>query len=59
MQALREAGYSDGEVLEINQVVSYFAYANRMAMGLGVSTRNEAVGLSPSQSDDPDAWSHV
>ncbi len=59
VQALREAGYSDGEVLEINQVVSYFGYANRMVMGLGVSTRNEAVGLSPSQSDDPDAWSHV
>ena len=30
----------------------------RRVMGLGVSTRNEAVGLSPSQRDDPGAWSH-
>ncbi len=59
IRELREAGYSDGEILEINQVVSYFAYANRMVMGLGVSTREETVGLAPSDSDDPDAWGHV
>ena len=59
VQRLREAGYSDGEILEINQVVSYFGYANRMVMGIGVSTRGETVGLAPSDSDNPDDWGHV
>ena len=59
VQELRNAGYNDGEILEINQVVSYFAYANRMVMGLGVSTRDEVVGLAPSNNDNPNEWSHV
>ncbi|MEA5446532.1 peroxidase-related enzyme [Gammaproteobacteria bacterium AB-CW1] len=33
---LRGAGWTDGEILEINQVAAYFAYANRTVMGLGV-----------------------
>lgn len=33
---LRGAGWTDGEILEINQAVSYFAYVNRTVMGLGV-----------------------
>jgi len=33
---LREAGFSDGEILEINQVVAYFCYVNRVVLGLGV-----------------------
>lgn len=37
VEALRAAGYSDGEVLEINQVVAYFCYANRVVLGLGVA----------------------
>ena len=36
VEALRKAGWSDGEILEINQVVAYFAYANRTVLGLGV-----------------------
>lgn len=59
VSGLRDAGYSDGEILEINQVASYFAYANRMVMGLGVSTRGEKVGASPNVSDDADNWSHT
>ena len=55
--ALREAGYDDGEVLEVNQIVSYFAYANRVVLGLGVSTDGDVLGLSPS-SEAPDDWSH-
>ena len=55
---LRDAGFSDGEILEVNQVASYFAYANRMVMGLGVSTRGEVVGMSPNVSDGSDNWSH-
>lgn len=34
--ALREAGLDDGQILEINQVVGYFCYANRVVLGLGV-----------------------
>ena len=33
MQAI---GFSDREILDINQVVSYYAYVNRIADGLGV-----------------------
>ncbi|WP_291842873.1 peroxidase-related enzyme [Maricaulis sp.] len=56
--ALREAGFDDGEILEINQVTAYFAYANRTVLGLGVSHDGETLGLSPGSSDDPDNWSH-
>ena len=58
VEALRAAGFDDGEVLEINQVVAYFAYANRMVLGLGVDTDGDIVGLSPGDSSDPDNWSH-
>jgi len=34
--ALREAGFSDTAILDINQVTSYYAYVNRLADGLGV-----------------------
>lgn len=56
--ALRDSGLDDGEILEINQVVSYFAYANRTVLGLGTSIKGEVLGLSPGDSDDPDNWSH-
>ena len=55
---LRDAGYSDGEVLEINQVTAYFNYANRTVLGLGCSIDGDIVGLSPNKNDDPDDWSH-
>ncbi|MFQ5746729.1 MAG: carboxymuconolactone decarboxylase family protein [Gemmatimonadota bacterium] len=55
---LREAGWTDAEILEINQVVSYFAYANRTALGLGASAAGEVLGLAP-RSEDPDDWTHV
>ena len=38
---LREAGARDGEILEVNQVVGYFSYANRVALGLGVTLDGE------------------
>ena len=56
---LRDAGYSDGEILEINQVSAYFSYANRTVLGLGCSTDGEILGLSPNDSDDPDNWNHT
>ncbi|QXT40287.1 carboxymuconolactone decarboxylase family protein [Gymnodinialimonas ceratoperidinii] len=42
--ALRDAGWSDGEILEINQIVGYFCYANRLLNGLGVTTDGDVVG---------------
>ncbi|MEM7634442.1 MAG: peroxidase-related enzyme [Pseudomonadota bacterium] len=56
---LRSNGYSDGEILEINQVSAYFSYANRTVLGLGCSTDGDILGLSPNKSDDPDDWSHT
>ena len=58
IERLRAAGFDDGEVLEINQVTAYFAYANRTVLGLGVSHVGEELGLSPNDSDSPDDWSH-
>jgi uncharacterized peroxidase-related enzyme len=55
---LRSSGFSDGEVLEINQVAAYFNYANRTVLGLGCSTAGDILGLSPNNSDNPDDWSH-
>ena len=41
---LRNAGCDDGEILEVNQVVAYFNYSNRLLNGLGVTTEGDAVG---------------
>ena len=56
---LRSAGFSNGEILEINQVAAYFNYANRTVLGLGCSTTGDILGLSPNNSDNPDDWSHT
>ena len=55
---LREIGFEDGEILEVNQVVSYFNYVNRTVVGLGVNTENDVLGLSPNDSDDSNNWNH-
>ena len=57
IKGLRKAGFDDGQILEINQVVSYFAYANRTVLGLGVTTEGDILGLSPSSDESAD-WSH-
>ncbi len=57
--ALQKQGIDDGEILEINQVTSYFGYANRMVLGLGINTDDDIIGLSPNNSDDPDNWNHA
>lgn len=41
IEQLRAAGWDDGQILEINQVAAYFAYANRTVLGLGVTTDKE------------------
>ena len=33
---LRDAGFSDRDILDIVEVTSYYAYANRIADGLGL-----------------------
>jgi uncharacterized peroxidase-related enzyme len=33
---LRESGFSDTDILDINQVTGYYAFVNRLADGLGV-----------------------
>lgn len=33
---LREVGFDDGAILDINQVTGYYAFVNRLADGLGV-----------------------
>jgi len=55
--ALRALGWDDGEILELNQVVAYFNYANRTVQGLGVATDGDILGLSPGDSGDLDNWS--
>lgn len=55
---VRAAGMDDGQILEVNQVASYFAYANRVVLGLGVTTAGEELGHSPADSDAPKDWAH-
>ena len=58
VEAMRGAGLDDGRILEVNQVVAYFNYANRTVLGLGVTTDGDILGLSPGNSENPDDWSH-
>jgi len=44
VDALRAQGCNDGEILEVNQVVAYFNYSNRLLNGLGITTEGDAVG---------------
>jgi len=38
--SLRAAGFSDRDILDITEVVAYYAYANRIADGLGIETES-------------------
>ncbi len=44
MEPMRAAGCTDGEILEINQVIAYFNYSNRVLNGLGVTTEGDVIG---------------
>ncbi len=44
VQSLQAEGWSDGEILEINQVVATFAYFVRVLNGLGVSIAGDVIG---------------
>ena len=36
VENLRQSGFADTEILDINQITGYFAFVNRLADGLGV-----------------------
>lgn len=38
VSALRDAGFTDRDILDITEVIGYYAYVNRIADGLGVQT---------------------
>ncbi|MXY76446.1 MAG: peroxidase-related enzyme [Acidimicrobiia bacterium] len=40
VEDLRSAGFSDRDILDIVEVVGYYAYANRVADGLGIETES-------------------
>lgn len=40
VQALTDAGFTDRDILDIAEVISYYAYVNRIADGLGVNTES-------------------
>lgn len=58
VDSLRNHGFSDGEILELNQVASYFNYVNRSVVGLGVSLQGDLLGLSPSDTNELEDWNH-
>ena len=41
---MKQHGCEDGEILEVNQVVAYFNYSNRLLNGLGVTTEGDSIG---------------
>ena len=58
IDSLKLVDYTDGEILEINQVAAYFNYANRTVLGLGVNLDGDIIGLSPNDSTDENNWTH-
>lgn len=44
LEPMRAAGVDDGQILEINQIVGYFNYVNRLLNGLGVTLEGDIVG---------------
>jgi len=58
IKQLHSDGFTDGEILEINQVTAYFNYANRTVLGLGVNLDGDVLGLSPNDSNNENNWIH-
>ena len=42
---LKKENVDDGQILELNQIVGYFNYVNRLLNGLGVTTSGDTVGF--------------
>ena len=45
VDALRQVGFADRDVLEIAEVTAYYAYVNRIADGLGVELERDSAEL--------------
>lgn len=43
VEELRQAGFTDADVLDINQITGYYAFVNRLADGLGVELESRWV----------------
>lgn len=56
--ACRDAGCTDAEIFEANQVCAYFNYSNRLLNGLGVTTQGDLLGYSPPNTNKLDDWEH-
>lgn len=56
LEPLKAVGLDDATILDLNQVVAYFAYANRTVNGLGVEVAGEALGLHPDE--DAEGFAH-
>ncbi|OLS27946.1 MAG: hypothetical protein HeimC2_09740 [Candidatus Heimdallarchaeota archaeon LC_2] len=56
LEPLRQVGLSDYGILDLNQIVAYFAYANRTVNGLGVDVVGDVLGLHPSE--DTEGFGH-
>ena len=55
VQAMRDEGAEDGEILEVNQVCGYFNYVNRLLNGLGVTLKGDVIGYYPKAPSDDGA----
>ena len=55
VQAMRDEGAEDGEILEVNQVCGLFNYANRLLNGLGVTLKGDVVGYYDTSAGDESA----
>ena len=51
VDALRRAGLTDREILDLAQVAAYIAYVNRIALGLGAQLEGpqDRLGHSPTE----------
>ena len=49
VEQLRSSGFTDRDILDIATVTAYYAYANRIADGLGVQLETWGEGTSPFQ----------
>jgi len=56
VEALRSAGLTDREVLDTAQAIGYFAYVNRIVLGLGAALEDDvALGQWPAGEADSQA----
>ena len=52
LKAMRAHGVDDGQILEVNQIVGYFNYVNRLLNGLGVTLEGDIVGYYADDGED-------